>query len=763
MRSDVAIGSKPTSKHPWDRTVYCDPALSVSHDFIDELLVNSFVHGEDWKLLPRHLQEAMLACHDRRQILSLMVENRLLTDYQAARIAAGTTFGLVLGNYRILERLGAGGMAIVFRAEHVEMRHTVAIKVLPLATGQDERLQSRFTAEMRIVARLRHPNIVGALDAGRALGDGPDGTVLWYLVMEYVPGMDLEAYVHSQGRLSTIKACSLMYQAASALEEIHKYQLVHRDIKPSNIMVTPEDQAKLLDFGLSRQIDTRVTQPGTLLGTLDYMAPEQARDASSVDIRADIYSLGATLFWCLTGRVPFQDSGHGCDLYRRFQQPPPSARRYAPDVPAEMDAVLARMMALSPEERYQKPHAIMRALLPFLKPDAMELSGVLPTAGGLPALPALPAEPRAPGTAHRILIVDDDEAIRQYCRIVLQGEGRQCEEARDAETALDLLREKPYDLVITDVCMPGMTGIELARHLRATPPAPHLKIIMFSGSATSDELAQMLAAGADDFLIKPLSLITLQGRAFAALRMKDAQDRAELLNRRLLAANEELERNLTTREGDLIHARNALVLALAKLVENRDGQPGARLARMQQYCRALATEAATTPGYAGQVNDTFIEMLVSGAPLHDIGKISLPDHVLLKPGKLTPEERLVMHTHTTVGGDVLKQIADSHGGALAFLHLAADIARHHHERWDGAGYPDRLAGDAIPLAARMVAICDVYDALRCRRAHKPALPHHAALQLMSESCQGQFDPGLFAVFTRCSPQFEAIFRENPDA
>src|SRR5260221_460296 len=228
----MRIDLNPDSNHYRQQTFYCAPAASASHDFIDELLVKSFVHSEDWKNLPNVMQERILACPDRRKILSLMVEQRLLTEYQAARIAAGTTFGLVLGNYRILKRLGAGGMAVVFEAEHVEMRHTVAIKVLPLTSGQDERLQSRFSAEMRIVARLRHPNIVGALDAGRAVSDGGDATVLWYLVMEYVPGLDLEVFVNKLGPLTTIRACNLIYQAAAALGEISNYQPVHRDIKP---------------------------------------------------------------------------------------------------------------------------------------------------------------------------------------------------------------------------------------------------------------------------------------------------------------------------------------------------------------------------------------------------------------------------------------------------------------------------------------------------------------------------------------------------
>jgi response regulator RpfG family c-di-GMP phosphodiesterase/serine/threonine protein kinase len=748
------IDSKVDFRSRTGRTVYLDPARSVSHDLIDEMLVKSFLHTEDWKQLSPATQAELLACQERRRVLHLLVEKRLLTSYQAERIAAGTTFGLVLGNYRILERLGAGGMAVVFKAEHIEMRHTVAIKVLPIASGLDERLQSRFTAEMRIVARLRHPNIVTALDAGRMVSDGPDATELWYLVMEYVPGIDLEETVLAHGPLTTIKACNLVYQAASALEEINRYHLVHRDVKPSNIMVTPEDQAKLLDFGLSRQLDTRMTQPGVLLGTIDYMAPEQARDASSVDIRADIYSLGATLYWCLTGRRCMEESRG--DLFNRFQQPPPSARRHVPSVPAEMDAVLAKMMALKPDDRYATPQQVMRALLPFLRSDSVEQ---FPAA--VACLRNTP-EPKSQ-SGHRILIVDDDMGIRQFCRVVLKGDGRECDEAPEALTALQMVRERPYDLVVTDVLMPNMTGIEFTRKLREEPPGPHLKVIMFSGSATSDELAQMLAAGADDFLIKPLSIITLKGRVLAALRMKDAQDRADLLNRRLLTVNEELERNLNAKEGDLVQARDALVLALARLVEHREGTSSRRLARMQHYCRCLAAEASSTPGYAGQINDAFIDMLASCAPMHDIGKMGLPDHVLLKPGKLTPDERIVMQMHTSIGADTLKQIAQTHGVAMVFLDMAADVARHHHERWDGTGYPDRLAGTDIPLAARLVAICDVYDALRSRRAHKPALSHGAALQLMSEACAGQFDPGLFAVFQRCALEFERVFREYPDA
>ena len=168
------------------------------------------------------------------------------------------------------------------------------------------------------------------------------------------------------------------------------------------------------------------------------------------------------------------------------------------------------------------------------------------------------------------------------------------------------------------------------------------------------------------------------------------------------------------------------------------------------------------PSFEGQIDENFIELIECCAPLHDIGKVGLPDHILLKPGKLEPDERLIMQTHTTICSDTLKAVAEQHGAAVTFLHMAALIARHHHEWYDGSGYPDRLAGTDIPLAARIVAIGDVYDALRSRRPYKPALGHPTAIHIMTTFSQGQFDPALLQAFARCAPQYERIFRELPD-
>src|SRR5207237_3484941 len=180
-------------------------------------------------------------------------------------------------------------------------------------------------------------------------------------------------------------------------------------------------------------------------------------------------------------------------------------------------------------------------------------------------------------------------------------------------------------------------------------------------------------------------------------------------------------------DSNLVDARNALVLALAKLVEHRDGVSSARLSRLQRYTRALAEEAWRVDHFASQIDRKFVDLLACTAPLLDIGKVGLPDHILLKPGKLTSDERIIMQAHTVIGSDILTTVAEQHGSARGFLQMAIDVARHHHERYDGKGYPDRLAGGDIPLAARLVAPCDASHALPSRRLYRPGRTHGVAL------------------------------------
>jgi response regulator RpfG family c-di-GMP phosphodiesterase/serine/threonine protein kinase len=734
---------------------------SPAQRHIRQLLETSIILPDDWEALSPAAMDEVLAQDDFKTLLELLVKHGLLTDYQATRLGAGKKFGLILGNYRILSHLSSGGMGIIYKAEHVHMRRPVAIKVLPSPRNQNTRMLMRFFAEVRAVARLQHPNIVTAFDAGREFNaDDPDSPVLHYMVMEYIPGEDLETYVNAHGPLPAGQACDLACQVASALAEADKHHLIHRDIKPSNIMVTPEGLAKLLDFGLVHHFQSRLTLPQMTIGTIEYIPPEQARDAAQVDIRADIYSLGGTLYWCLTGLAPFPRRGSTTqDLIRRQNQPPPSARTLRPEIPVELDAVLRRMMALSADDRYPSPASVLQALLPFRKHASREFPSVLGT-GSSASWADRPA-PQA-DVVHRILIVDDDASIRDLCRAALQSERVVCDVAEDGLAGLEATRTTAYDLLLLDIDMPELPGPAVLRHLRAFPPSLHVKIIMFSGKSSPDEMAEMLMAGADDFLTKPFSLIQLRSRVKSALRLKAAQDRSEELQRSLAQLNARLEENLSTRDIDFTHARNALILTIAKIIEHCAIETEGHLRRMQHYCRALAEEASQVASLTGQIDANFVHMLECCAPLHDIGKIGLPDHILQKSGKFDPQERVIMQTHTTFGADILAEIAKQHGQALGFLRMGIELVRHHHERYDGQGYPDRLAGDAVPLPARILAIADAYDALRSRGIGRPPLAHRDAVQIIAETSTGQFDPLLLQAFQRCALQFERVYREIPD-
>jgi response regulator RpfG family c-di-GMP phosphodiesterase len=730
---------------------------------LEDLLRRSVILREDWDALPASTREDIRRATEVERLLTHLIQHQLLTAYQAGCIRSGKMSGLIFGNYRILDKLGAGGMGVVFRAEHLFLRRVVALKVLPGTFEDDLQHLARFLAEIRSVARLQHPNIVAALDAGKTRGSELEPPNYYYFVMEYVPGEDLELQVR-RGPLPTAAACNIVCQVASALAEAHRHNLIHRDIKPSNILVTPEGQAKLLDFGLARRFqDRRLTVPGTVLGSLDYMAPEQAGAGSVIDHRADIYALGGVLCWCLLGRPPFPTrETFAAELAARQTQLPPSLRSARPDLPPDLDTVIARMMALRAEDRYPTAQAVMNALLPFLKDQG---SGIRRKDSAKRASQTEAEEKgllTAPVPEPRVLIADDSGTSRLFCRMVLQQSGIICDEVSDGKQALDAIEANDYDLVLLDINMPEVMGPEVLRRLRDQPPCPNLKVIMLSGEVSPDEMAELLAAGADDYLPKPPTVPQLLGRVKSALSHKEAQDRSDLLNRHLLAVNAELERSLRASAGDLTQSRNALLLALAELAEMRAGQTGAHLVRMQRYSRLLAEEASALPGFAGQIDANFIDMLECCVPLHDIGQAALPDHILRKAGKLDHEERLIMQTHTTLGADILQGIARRHCFALTLLQMAADIARHHHECYDGRGYPDRLEGNAIPLSARITALADVYDALRSPRPYRPALAHLLAVELMTEGMSGRFDPHLLQIFQRCSPRFERIMRETPD-
>lgn len=300
------------------------------------------------------------------------------TKFQLTMALHGRADELTLGRYRLLERLGAGGMGEVYKAEQLRMDRIVALKVLRPELLQHPTLRHRFRREVRVASKLNHPHIVHVFDAEC------DGDV-HYLVMDYVEGIDLARLIDEGGRLTVARACDYIRQAALGLQHAHEKGLVHRDVKPANLLVDGHRTVKLLDMGLARPIGDDsgltmmtmggpLTRAGTVLGTPDYMAPEQARDSSTVDGRADIYGLGATLVYLLTGEPPYPGGSPVDKLLKHQLEPLPKLRDLRPDAPPGLDAVLARLLAKKPEERYATAAEAAAALAPFAAAAPAELS-----------------------------------------------------------------------------------------------------------------------------------------------------------------------------------------------------------------------------------------------------------------------------------------------------------------------------------------------------------------------------------------------------
>ena len=324
-----------------------------------------------------------------------------------------------------------------------------------------------------------------------------------------------------------------------------------------------------------------------------------------------------------------------------------------------------------------------------------------------------------------ILVVEDDPVSAELLGAVLEQDGHHVVLAANGREAMNLLRTQNLPLVLSDWEMPEMDGLELCRAIRSEEFGHYVYVIMVTALQGTRHLVEGLAAGADEFMSKPLVPEEL------AVRLRTAE--------RILS----------------LETRDLAIFAMAKLAESRDPETGAHLERVRNYARLLATEMSTQEKFRDLVTPMFISLIYQTSPLHDIGKVSIPDHVLLKPGRLDDREFAIMKTHAQAGADTLDQAVRKHPGA-DFLRMARDIAGGHHERFDGKGYPAGLAGERIPLSARIFSIADVYDALVSKRVYKPAFTLDVAKSIISQGAGTQFDPDAAAAFLRCCPKFEAI-------
>ena len=364
--------------------------------------------------------------------------------------------------------------------------------------------------------------------------------------------------------------------------------------------------------------------------------------------------------------------------------------------------------------------------------------------------PAFAQPPRRRSTDDEvILIVDDLPENLSVLGSLLQGAGYRVKVANAGDVALRLAEHSPRpSLILLDVMMPDMDGHEVLRRLRANPATREIPVIFLTAMNAGEDEERAFDAGIADYLLKPIKPAVVLARVRSQLLVRQAR---RWLQDQNMALEAEVARRM--QENELIQAVS--IRALAHLAETRDNETGNHIQRTQGYVRLLATRLSTHPRFADTLTHKYIEVLVRSAPLHDIGKVGIPDHILLKPGKLTPEEWEVMKTHTTLGSNAIT-LAERDNPSVDFLAQAREIARWHHERWDGKGYPDGLIGEQIPISARLMALADVFDALISKRVYKEAFSFEEVRKIIGDERGRQFDPDVTDAFMSGCEEFEAI-------
>lgn len=354
-----------------------------------------------------------------------------------------------------------------------------------------------------------------------------------------------------------------------------------------------------------------------------------------------------------------------------------------------------------------------------------------------------------------VLIVDDTPDNVRLVAALLK-ELYRTTVATDGERALQLAAASPPpDLVLLDIEMPGMDGYEVCARLKADPLTAEIPVVFLAARSRIEEEERGLQLGAVDYIAKPISPTILLARVGTHLALRNARRFLEDRNAWLAA-------EVAQRMQELGAVQDLTILAMALIAERRDNESGCHIRRTQHYVRLLAQQLRQHPSFAGFLDDATIDLLYKSAALHDIGKVGVPDAILRKPGALTSEEFAVMKTHTVIGRDTLLEVEREVGQHSSFLRFAREIAGSHHEKWDGTGYPEGLSGEQIPVAARLMAVADVYDAFVTHRVYKPTMPHERALEVIREGSGKHFDPDVVAAFFRVEPEFRKLAAQLAD-
>jgi len=553
----------------------------------------------------------------RVRTIDALVHFNFLTDYQSTRALSGDFFGTVFGPYRVLDRLGSGTVGVVFLGEHTFLKRPVAIKVMAGDESEvDPIVLERFVQEAQALAALNHPHVVAALDAG-LLTSGTESQ--WYLVMEPVTGGDLEQYVYNNGPQPSAQVALWAWQAALGLHAAHEAGLIHRDVKPSNLLLTESLQVKVSDFGLVRRYDTNLTPQKSVLGSLEFLAPEQLNDPTTATPAADVYSLGITLFWTLTGKLPYPEGLGTREFVEAILNGRPfRIRQFDPNLPDEFEQLIDRMLSRNPSER--------------------------------PALTAL--------------------------------------------------------------------------------------------------------AG----LFAKLATPTLLPEVASRLPKADALSMTEAMRYTI----GQLESKLTEQNAKATRLRDAVLVAYRTAVTRKPGETLGHVQRVAAYSRLIAKKLGAHARWSGFQGKSAEDELARAATLHDLGLVGISDSIDCGAVSRTPSEEHEYRTHPIVGAEMLDYLSERHGTELPYLRCLRDVVKHHHERFDGTGWPDGLKGTQIPPSARIVAVADAYDRLRAPGADKRGMGHDEAASALIREAGTKFDPDVIDAFKALAFQCAEIFATIPD-
>lgn len=351
-------------------------------------------------------------------------------------------------------------------------------------------------------------------------------------------------------------------------------------------------------------------------------------------------------------------------------------------------------------------------------------------------------------TRPTILAVDDSSDILALISGLLKDRYR-VKVANSGEKALTVVASSPPDLILLDIMMPGLDGYEVCGRLKADRATRDIPVIFLTAKNESEDEIRGFELGAVDYITKPISPSKLLARVKTHLILKAAADF-------LRDKNEYLEQQVAERTREVQAIQDVTIMTIASLAETRDNETGKHIRRTQIYIKMLADKLRGNPRFSLFLDDHNIALLHKSAPLHDIGKVGIPDRILLKPGRLEPDEFEYMKTHSTIGLEAIKSAENQLGLEVDFLRIAKEITYHHHEKWDGSGYPMGLKGDNIPISARLMALADVYDSLISHRVYRAAMSQEETMKIILEGKGTHFDPDIVAAFVEMADDFKSV-------